>query len=256
MTTYTYADWHDPSGFDGAEDRPPAPQRPRQQVAPVSAPIPQQFFNPMTGRPWRAGEHGGVIQAPAWSKPTMGNTPAPPQRPSSGMSMQQWMNTAAPKPSPQSTANQPPQKPAAHPPTLGGGSISPDIKNIPEPQHQSGGHHQQGFQEMFGNPMTQHFDHHNNMMEGVNRAMANAADQWSDAAAREQAYQHSAMQADQQNQMQMEQMRSNERIAGAELQDRAQKRQALMSIAGGFTPTISGGGRRGGMGLLGQSLLG
>jgi len=96
---------------------------------------------------------------------------------------------------------------------------------------------------MIGQLHGQHFGHHNNIVSGVNAALSGAAKQWSDAAARNQAFQQRSAEANQASQMEMAKMQSQERMAQAEIQERKDKRKAIMGMMGGFSP-------------IGRSLLG
>lgn len=148
---------------------------------------------------------------------------------------------------------QQPKPPAAQPPmpnppvaSLGGGNAEgpqqPKVSRATPNIYQYNPDAQQAA-NAFQNLHSSHFGHQANAIGAVNGAMQKAANQWSEAAARNQSYQHNAWMANQAAQMKMAELQSNERMAAAELNERKEKRKALMGLMGGFSP-------------LGRSLLG
>lgn len=248
MSGYTFGDWFNPYGDDQHTQTAP---RARAAVQPAASPMPQQFVNPQTGKPWRAGDHMGTMSVAP--KPVVASKPAPATPNYSGQmaawknQMQQGLTTPKPAqstasktaPSTGSPSSMPPPMPSSSSGYQWGPSRTPQAAHAAPmaPPQEGGG------DSMLGQLHQQHFGQLHDAVRGVNSAMSNAADQWSDAAARNQAYEHNAWQANQANQLEMARLASNERIAQAEINERQQRRQAIMGMANGISP-------------LGRSLLG
>jgi hypothetical protein len=95
----------------------------------------------------------------------------------------------------------------------------------------------------FQNLHSNHFGQQARGISDLNSALSNASNQWAEAAARNQGFQQRQWEAGQASQLEMAKMQSQERMAQAELNERAEKRKALTRMMGGFSP-------------LGRSLLG
>jgi hypothetical protein len=106
---------------------------------------------------------------------------------------------------------------------------------------------------MFAHHYAEHFGGLKNAVEGVNKAMDGAAKQWSDASARNKAFQAQQSMANQAAQLERERTAASERMGMAELQHKKQKTAAILGALGGYS-TISLGGN--GRSPLATSLLG
>jgi hypothetical protein len=235
MAASTFQDWYDPDGIDAAQGV-GVPRAPKPRVATPN-------WNPVYDR-WAAAGYNQRPQQP--QRPIIANTAAP--APVNYAAQQsQWMNQM------QQRMTQPAVQPVASKPASTAKSSAPPMtsgqsrgqKDEPAPQQTQVAYQQpaQGNDNMIGQLHAQHFGQHNNMVAGVNAAMSGAAKQWSDAAARNQAFQQRQAEANQASQMEMAKMQSQERMNQAEMQDRKEKRKAIMGMMGGFTP-------------IGRSLLG
>jgi len=232
MAALTFQDWYDPDGIDAAQGV-GVPGAPRRRAAP-------QGVDAHTSQIMATGWTPAPIRTP--QQPIVAKTAAP--APVNYAAQQsQWMNQMRQRmtqPAVQQVASKPK---SSAPPMTSGQSGGQKEESAPQQAQVA---YQQPSQEspnMIAQAHGQHFGHHNNMVSGVNAALSGAAKQWSDAAARNQAFQQRSAEANQASQMEMAKMQSQERMAQAEIQDRKEKRKAIMGLMGGFSP-------------IGRSLLG
>lgn len=235
MAGYTYADYQDPYGLDAADDVTPKPRAPKPQSWQQQNALWQQNYQNAQAH-FQAAFNRNPGNSP--QVPTIVNRPAPP--PSNlGQRMAQWKQQVASKP-PAAPKPQPVQQASSVPP-IGIKTSPPSQAPQPEPpkdpQMFTGQHANfAGQHAPFAGQLQQHMQNHKDMVSGVNNAVANSSRMMTEAAARNQVLAHHQQTAAAQNNLEMEKIRSQERMMAAERQDKNQRRQAVMGMLG--MPTV------------------
>lgn len=229
MSFMTFDQYRDPYGFDAGLGGEPQ-TKPRPKPVPNFDQFNSQFFARM--RQQAAAQKEAVRQyqarhAASMPQPYMGPwAPKPPSRPAAAP-----VAASQPKPA-ASPAPMPPRTPAS-----GGQPEAPQARPA-QPTQQAQNQRGPDLMQAFNQLRNEHFGQLGNMVGSLNSALSDSANRMSEAAARQREHQHSAAMANQDAQLKMEQIRSQERMAQAELADRKEKRKAIAGMMGmgGFGP--------------------